>query len=139
MIAANPASDPACSTTCGMWRASGRPPPAAWRAVISGSNLSRVRGSCRRGGPGSSVLARGVLFGLEHPLGRQLRHGGGQAGGIAAVDDVLDARECLVNPLRIQRRALGGDDLLGARGARALVRIEEVLVHLLARARADDL
>src|SRR5260221_12531427 len=132
MMAANPAREPACSTTCGMWIASGKPPPAAWRAVMNGSNLSRA---CGR----SDLRRRRALLGGQNSLAAGLGDGGREARRIAAVDDVLDARERLVDPVRVERRALGRDDLVRARRLGPLVGVVEVLVDLLARARTDDL
>src|SRR5437763_1183376 len=131
-MAAKPASEPICSRTCGRWTASGSPPPAAWRAVISGTNLSQAYG--RRGSGGASAL-----FAREHALCGELRDDRRQTGRIALVDALLDAREGLLDPVGVQHRALGGDDLLGLGLARPLVGVEEVLVDLLARPRAHDL
>src|SRR4051812_47895440 len=119
-----------------MWRASGRPPPAAWRAVISESNLTRARGS--RFQLPAPLVRRGTLLGGEHALGGELGDGRGKIGGIAAVDDVLHARERLVYPLRIKRWPLGCHDLLSTGRPRPLVGVEQVLVDLLAWPGADD-
>ena len=68
----------------------------------------------------------------ERPLGGQLGDGARQGGGVAGVDELLDAREGALDPVRLERALHGADDLLRGRRLGPLARVEELLVDLLA-------
>jgi hypothetical protein len=59
---------------------------------------------------------------------RQLGDLGGQAGGVALQRQQPDLIEEVRGELRVDRLALGEDDLLRARGLRPLVVVEQLLV-----------
>src|SRR3954447_22054510 len=98
--------------------------PVAWMKSTSGPSLE---GSLGGGGRPCVALAR-------QPGDHRC-----QAGGVARVDQVLDHRERLVDPGRVERLALGREDLLRWRRLGPLAGVEQLLVDLLAGAAPDDL
>src|SRR3954464_8176344 len=76
---------------------------------------------------------------LLEPQARELRDDRREAGGIALEREQADAGEGLLDPGRVDPRALGAQDPLGGGGLWVFVRVEELLVELLARPPADDL
>src|SRR4051794_23166043 len=78
--------------------------------------------------------------GVRHPAPlRQHRHHCRKALGVARVHELLDLGERLLDPLRVERRALRNEDPVLAGRARPLVAVEQLLVQLLAWPAADDL
>src|SRR5215207_47236 len=93
--------------------------------------------------PAGTRLQRNHRAGIERR--RHLAHGGQlthlhrQGGGVAVEHEPSDLVERLLLPGRIEARMLGPEDLLRRRRLRPLVRVEQLLVQLLARPRADHL
>src|SRR6476620_1880352 len=101
---------------------------AASRAVMSGWML----GDRPYGGSVPGRLRR-------RPLCRERADTGREGGRVALQDEQGDLVEHGLDLLRIERIAVGADDPLGLRGARARVRVEERLVQLLPRSPPRDL
>src|SRR5438105_3463785 len=87
----------------------------------------------------SAASLRGDAGARSRPRGRQLGHLVRQRRGIALEYEQVDLAEGVLDPARLERRALGAQDLLGDRRLRALVGVEEVLVEFLAGAHPDHL
>src|SRR5688572_33387039 len=99
---------------------------AARRAVMKGTMLGN-----------GSYGGRVTRFGGHGAAVRERAHMRGQPGRVALEHEQRDLVEHRVRRGRVERLALGPHDLLRGRRLLELVRVEQVLVELLARAPTD--